>query len=113
MKQRTPRHRITAEQVEMAEKFLEELELYCIAGGSIAEKTQRQTFRGLIPQIQDLRKKGLKWKEITSHLNECGLALKTSTIRSYFATMEAPKPLRTARKAGGMGAMAPMVTKRL
>jgi len=55
------------------------------------DQTQRQAFEKLMPNLYVLRSKGFSWAQITKLLNECGLHLQPSTVRTYYSEMLAAR----------------------
>lgn len=55
------------------------------------DQTQRQVFEKLMPNLYVLRNKGFSWAQLTKLLNECGLHLQPSTVRTYYSEMLAAR----------------------
>lgn len=55
------------------------------------DQTQRQVFEKLMPNLYVLRSEGFSWAQLTKLLNECGLHLQPSTVRTYYSEMLAAR----------------------
>jgi hypothetical protein len=86
LKEHKAQHRISSENVLLAQQVLETAAVLIDLGHSIEAQTQRKAFATLMPLVRDLRGKGHTWEKITHHLNQSGFDIKTSTVRSYFVS---------------------------
>ena len=55
------------------------------------DRTQRQLFAALMPELYVLRMNGCGFGQLTALLNQCGFALQPSTVRTYYHEMLASK----------------------
>lgn len=55
------------------------------------EKTQRKVFGTLMPYLFVLRNKGCSWPQLTKLVNDAGLHLQPSTVRTYYSEMLADR----------------------
>ena len=51
------------------------------------DSTQRKAFKICMPELYVLRERGCSWDQITKLLNEIGVNLLTSTVRTYYGEM--------------------------
>lgn len=52
-----------------------------------ADRSQRQTFKKLMPEIYALRKEGFSFQQLSELLNSFNVRLQPSTVRSYYEDM--------------------------
>ncbi|WP_247391725.1 hypothetical protein [Ralstonia pseudosolanacearum] len=55
------------------------------------DQTQRQVFEKLMPHLYVLRNKGCSFAQLTKLLNQCGVNLQPSTVRTYYSEMLADR----------------------
>lgn len=82
-----PLRRVTATDFSTGDEFLK------LACAMIIpdDQTQRRAFKAFMPHLFVLRNKKCSWSQITSLLNEVGLDLRMSTVRTYYGEMLATR----------------------
>ena len=97
MKEHKAQHRISSENLLLAQQVLETAAVLIDLGYPIEAQTQRKAFAALMPLVRDLRGKGQTWEKITQHLNQSGFDIKASTARSYFVSLGQRTALKVAK----------------
>ncbi|AVA38282.1 MULTISPECIES: hypothetical protein [Cupriavidus] len=87
IRQRGALRRVSAVDYASADETLRTAALLLVP----EDQTQRQVFEKLMPNLYVLRNKGFSWAQLTKLLNECGLHLQPSTVRTYYSEMLAAR----------------------
>ena len=79
--------RVTATEFSTGDEFLK------VACAMIIpdDQTQRRAFKSFMPHLFVLRSKKCSWSQITGLLNEVGIDLRMSTVRTYYGEMLATR----------------------
>lgn len=84
---RGPLRRVSADDFASAEEVVKTAALLLVPD----EQTQRQVFEKLMPHLYVLRNKGCSFVQLTKLLNQCGVNLQPSTVRTYYSEMLADR----------------------
>ena len=74
------RHRMTASDSITAREVLS----FAVQSIEPGDRSQRQLFKELMPDLYVLRMKGFCFGQLTTLLNNCGFMIKISTVRTYY-----------------------------